>query len=281
MFVKYRIFLKKHGPIVTDLLKELDRVVKHISSFDTILLFSDFDGTLAAIRRDPKNVRLSKKGKTVLNKIFTNEKIITGIVSGRKISELESFLGRDLSENVNLFGCHGSEMKFAGSEICIAKEAEKANKILAPITDFIMDKYSKISGIVFEQKENSFAVNYRNIKYSDKKKIDDMKKDFMEITNRYTARLLDLKKVLEVVPAEVDKSLAIKETLNKYKRLLESCNHLKICIGDDITDENLFCSNIEGINIKITSDNRSDTCAEFFLNNISENYFFLEKISAI
>ncbi len=264
-----------------DLLKELDNVLDHIKSFDKILIFSDFDGTLVSIKRNPENVRLSKKGISILNKILKNKKIITGIVSGRKISELQSFLGNDISENVNLFGCHGSEIRFKGSVTKIAREAEKAKENIIPIINFIMDKYNKIRGVVFEQKENSFAVNYRNIRDSDIEKINEMKIDFLKMTNRYSARLLNLKKVLEVVPDDVDKSLAIKATMNEYGKILKSCNHLKLCIGDDITDENLFIENNEGINVKIAPDKTSSTRAGFFLNNISEYYVFLKKISAI
>ncbi|MDD3519670.1 MAG: trehalose-phosphatase [Actinomycetota bacterium] len=264
-----------------DLLKEIDNVLNHISSFRKILLFSDFDGTLAAIKTDPKSVRLSKKGEAILNKIIENEKIITGIVSGRKISELEAFLGSHISENVNLFGCHGSEIKFEGAEIRIAKEAEKAQKTLAPIIDFILNKYNKVSGIIFEKKENSFAVNYRNLKYSDKEKINEMKNDIIEMLSKYPVKLLNLKKVLEIVPLDVDKSLAIKATMDKYAEMLKSFSHVKICIGDDITDENLFRENIDGINIKITSISNPGTSAGYFLKNISQNYIFLNKISAI
>lgn len=274
--------LKIYGQyIVIDLLKELDNVLNHISSFNKILLFSDFDGTLVAIKKNPKNVKLSKKAEYILNKIIKNEKIIAGIVSGRKISELEFFLGSHIYENINLFGCHGSEMKFKGSKIHVAEQAEKAKKNLAPIMNFIVSKYNEISGLVFEKKENSFAVNYRNIKYSDKNKIDDMKNDFLEMISKYPARLLDLKKVLEIVPLDVDKSLAIKATMDEYNKIVKSCNHVKLCIGDDITDENLFRENSDGINVKITSPDNQVTSAGYFLNNISENYIFLNKISAI
>jgi len=263
------------------LLEQFDSVLKYISSFERILLFSDFDGTLARIRKDPKSVKLSKKGQHILNKIIGNKKIIAGIVSGRKIVELEAFLGTQISGNINLFGCHGSEIKFKGSDIFVAEEAQKAKKSFEPIMNFIINKYDKIRGLVFEKKENSFAVNYRNIKYSDKDKITVIKNDFNEITDRYPVRLLDLKKVLEIVPLDVDKSLAIKATMVKYGKILKPYTQLKICIGDDITDENLFLKNNDGINVKISPVNNQDTHARFFLKNLSENYIFLNKISEI
>ncbi|MCL4384757.1 MAG: trehalose-phosphatase [Cyanobacteria bacterium] len=264
-----------------NILKDIDNLLKYLASFDKIFIFSDFDGTLVRFRKNPHDVRLSKKAFYVLENISKNLKIITGIVSGRKISELEFFLGNHFSENFNLFGCHGSEIKFKGANIKIATEALESRESIKLIQDIIEKKFINIDSFIFEEKEKSFAVNYRNTKYSEKKKIEDMKNTFLEFEKKYPVKLLDLKKVFEIVPYNINKSIAIKATMKKYYKMLKENNYIFLCIGDDITDENLFMENISGINIKVGSDNLDNTFAQFFLSNIKEVFIFLNKISCI
>jgi trehalose-phosphatase len=218
---------------------------------------------------------------SILEKISINPKIITGIVSGRKISELEFFMGNYLSENFNLFGCHGSEYKFKNSDIETAAEALDSIKSIKLIQEVIEKKFLNIRSFIFEKKGKSFAVNFRNAKSSQEKQIEDMKNIFLELEEKYPVKFLALKKVFEIVPDSINKSYAIKATVKKYYKMLEQNSHVFICIGDDTTDENLFIENKDGINIKVGSDNPDTTKASYFLNNRSEVLAFLKKVSNI
>ncbi len=264
-----------------NVLKDIDNILKYLNSFDKIFIFLDFDGTLVRLRKNPHDVRLSKKAFYVLQKICKNIKIISGIVSGRKISELEYFLGNYLSENFNLFGCHGSEIKFKNTNLKIAIEALDTKESIKLIQDIIEQKFKSIDNFIFEKKEYSFAVNYRNAKYSEKNKIEDMENVFLEFEKNYPVKLLYLKKVFEIIPYNLNKSRAIKETTKKYCKTLKENSYIFLCIGDDLTDENLFIENINGLNIKVGSDNLYNTHANFFLSNINEVLIFLNKISRI
>lgn len=262
-------------------LKDINSLLKYFASVDKVFLFLDFDGTLVRIRKNPYDVKLSKKAVSALEKISKNPKILTGVVSGRKIIDLEIFLGDHLSKSFNLFGCHGSEIKFRNENIKIAPEALGSRESIKLIQGVIEKKFTGSDGFIFEKKENSFAVNYRNAKYSEKGKIEDLKNTFLELEKKYPIKLLDLKKVLEIVPCNINKGLAIKETMKKYNTILKTNSHVFICIGDDITDESLFMENINGINIKVGPNNSNGTYANFFLNNIKEVLIFLNKISYI
>jgi trehalose 6-phosphate synthase/phosphatase len=262
-------------------LKESDKLLKYCGTLDKIFIFSDFDGTLVGFRKNPNEVRLSKKAFSILEKISINPKIITGIVSGRKISELEFFMGKYLSENFNLFGCHGSEYKFKNANTETAAEALEPIKSIKLIQETIEKKFPGEGNFIFEKKGKSFAVNYRNTKSSEDAQIEDMKNIFLEFEKKYPVKFLDLKKVFEVVPYSINKSYAIKATVKKYYKIMKYNSHIFICMGDDTTDENLFIENFDGINIKVGSDNPDDTKANYFLNNISEVLAFLKEISNI
>ena len=262
-------------------LKDIGNLLKYIASFDRIFIFSDFDGTLARFRKNPRNVKLSRKASCTLEKILKNLKIITGIVSGRKISELEFFLGSHLSENFNLFGCHGSEIKFKNKNIKIAAEVMESMEIIRLIQENIEKNFKNESSFIFEKKESSFAVNYRNTGYMKKNKIDEMKNSFLEFEKIFPVKFLDLKKVFEIVPSNINKSTAIKETIKEYGSILEECSYIFLCLGDDTTDENLFIENKNGVNIKVGIDNLDTTHAQYFLSSIKEVFSFLSKIACI
>jgi len=262
-------------------LENINSLIEYLGSFDKFFIFSDFDGTLVRFKKNPYEVRLSKKAFYVLQKISKNSKIITGIVSGRKISDLEFFLGNHLSKHFDLFGCHGSEIKFKNMDIEIVAESLESIESIKLIQDIIEKKFINTPGFIFEKKENSFAVNYRNALNSEKKKIEDLKDAFLEFEKKYPVKLLDLKKVFEIVPRNINKSFAIKATVKKYYKTLKEDSYIFLCIGDDITDENLFIENINGINVKVGADSLNGTNANFFLNNINEVIIFLNKISCI
>ena len=260
-------------------LKDTGNLLKIITSFDKIFIFLDFDGTLVRLRKYPKDVKLSKKAFSVLDKISKNSKVIPGIVSGRKLSELRFFLGNNLSKNINLFGCHGSEIKFKNSKVKIAQEALHSLESIKLIQEIIMKRFNEIDSFIFEKKERSFAVNYRNVKNSERQEIVDMKNTFLEFEKNYPVRLLELKKVFEIVPEGINKGFAIKATIKKYCKMLKGNNYIFLCIGDDLTDEYLFMENKEGINIKVGFDKNINSNAQYFLGNISEVLTFLKKLS--
>lgn len=81
-----------------------------------------------------------------------------------------------------------------------------------------------------------------------------------------------MKKVIEVKPEGTNKGNAVCTVNRKYKKNIPSLN---ICLGDDVTDEYLFKSNISGINIKVGKVVHQGSKAEYYLKNIKEVHHFL------
>ena len=84
-----------------------------------------------------------------------------------------------------------------------------------------------------------------------------------------------MKKVVEVKPEGINKGNAVETINRKYKKNIPSIN---ICLGDDLTDEYLFRSNISGINIKVGESKNFESQAEYFLNKVNEVHWFLNKL---
>jgi len=84
-----------------------------------------------------------------------------------------------------------------------------------------------------------------------------------------------MKKVIEIIPTNIDKGQVIK-VIKKREEYTE--NSLIACIGDDLTDEYLFKENLNGINIRVTKKIKNKTFASYFLKNTTEVFNFLSII---
>jgi trehalose-phosphatase len=72
-----------------------------------ILLFLDYDGTLADIVEDPGRAFLTPKTRDVIGKLC--DKYPTAIVTGRSVQAITTFL-EQLPSQLALATCHGHEM---------------------------------------------------------------------------------------------------------------------------------------------------------------------------
>jgi len=92
-----------------------------------------------------------------------------------------------------------------------------------------------------------------------------------------------MKKVIEVMPEKQSKGTAIQKVLGVYgSRAENKKNCLKyfiVCIGDDVTDEDLFEANKSGVNIRVQKESKKlNTCAEYYLTDPDEVILFLEQL---
>lgn len=263
----------------------LQEIKQKAYSAEKAFFFLDYDGTLTEIVSNPNTAFPPQKLINLLDAFQPGHNIIS-IVSGRKLSDLKKLFKNPEAEKINLIGSHGSEMLIAGKS--------KPENLLPGFDDINTAGFKKIEnhikkicsqteGIIIEKKPFSFAVHYRNVpsdslavvkkvlNYLDKqKKIQDFK-------------YLEMKKVIEIMPLGMSKGGIIPLITSYHNRARTFAKtpgeYLVLCIGDDITDEELFKQNNRGINIKVT-DNSCEikTKAEYYLKNPQDVLSFLENI---
>ncbi|HEY6193024.1 MAG TPA: bifunctional alpha,alpha-trehalose-phosphate synthase (UDP-forming)/trehalose-phosphatase [Bacteroidota bacterium] len=196
------------------------------------LLFLDYDGTLVGFTRRPVLARPGDEVLAILRKLGEDPRNEVVIVSGRRKSDLQDFLG---SLPVGLVAEHGAWMRELGGEWTMLKTltSDWKPKII-PILEAYSDRFP---GSTVEEKDYSLVWHYRGTD-PEQGKLTAM--ELMDDLHRFTANIdlqvLQGKKIIEVRNSGINKGLAALHWFSK------GSFEFIMAIGDDSTDEDLFAA---------------------------------------
>ena len=219
------------------LFRELDHI-KKIFEKKYLLIFCDFDGTLAPIAETPDKAAIPKKTKELLIKLskITDCKIV--IISGRDVKDLKAKI---LIKNVVYSGSHGLKIDGFGFKFK-AIVSQKQKNVLKTIKNILEDKLKNINGILLEDKEFSICIHYRLVNKKNISVVNDVINDVISLYEKNKAiKTKHGKKVLEIMtPVKWDKGKAALRILRKQRDLLKKKEVFPVYFGDDKTDEDAF-----------------------------------------
>ena len=196
--------------------------LRHFCTPHTLFGF-DFDGTLAPIRANPLSVRLSKVTGNLLRALDQHASV--AVVSGRAASDLLSLIG---FRPRYLVGNHGIENP-------LTKEADlnRARKICRHWLTQLRSCSSHDLKISIEDKQYTLSIHYRR---------SQSPQLAQEIIGKHCAQL---KPVPHFIAGRFIVNLLPIETLNKGTAVSKLVKidgaHRAFFIGDDRTDEDVFC----------------------------------------
>ena len=253
----------------------LEEVLHKIKAYRYIFFFLDYDGTLVEFKDDPEQALPSEKVKNLISELSLKDNIITTIVSGRTINNLLRFFKDIDSQKINWVGIHGAQFKYKNSDITLSDDVKKSIPFIEDLRKQVFGIIKNIPCFNIEDKKVSFAIHYRkcrgdNLLYLDT--IIDLIKNF---TKNKPIDYLRMKKVIEIKSKNINKGNSLKKIKKRYSKLNPSIN---ICIGDDVTDNYLFKSNKEGININVGTGYLKEIDTEYFLKNVGDVHYFLQWI---
>lgn len=251
----------------------LNNLKKRINCSEKIFLFLDYDGTLTGIKKNPLSASLSKSKITLLKKLSNNKKIVLTLVSGRTMDNLISVSGISFLENINIAGTHGAQMLLKNKYELLKKSS--ICKLIKSIKKEIENLLISQPCFKLEDKVISLAIHYRNCSKNSLKFIPKIKDIINFYTKNKPLRVMMMKKVIEIIPLNIDKGQVI-NVIKEKEGFTE--NSIVICLGDDFTDEYLFKENPKGINIKVAKKIDHKTFASLFLKNTTEVFNFLKII---
>ncbi len=251
-----------------DALKALGSLRKRIEKGYRPILFLDFDGTLAPIRRDPKKAHMSERTRQIVRTCSTLCSVY--IVSGRKLSDLRS---RTRIPNVTYAGNHGMEWTL-GNTVHRAKlspaarsDVREALRSLAPL--------SRLRGVIVEDKGISISFHYRAVARMRRDRIERAAQEKLaRIAARGRIEVLHQKKLLDVRPRAAHKGDFVRDVLARSGR-----NAFGIYIGDDATDEDAFTMLTSSMTIRVGRAQKS--AAKFSLPSIGSVNRFLFMLSSL
>jgi trehalose-phosphatase len=195
-------------------------MIERLASASSLLVGSDFDGTLSELIDDPADAMPLPRSLDALRRLAGAPGTTVAIVSGRRRSELVS---RFDDRRFVLIGEHGAD---AGGGVLTESPA------LTHMGERMIELAAATPGAFVEHKHHSVVFHYRVVE-DPEPALEDLRRlaaDSVGVT------LIDGKKMLEVTDSTTNKGKAI-----SLLRVSLAASHV-LFIGDDVTDETVFAS---------------------------------------
>jgi trehalose-phosphatase len=242
-----------------------DEIEAALCEATSVVVMTDFDGTLTPIRPQPEQARLGARVRVALAQLVAKD-VLVGVVSGRSLPDVRKRVGL---EGICYVGCHGYSLQATkGHPVTLMNRAEEA--LLPTVTRTLNLRLKHLRGIRVEAKEAGIAIHYRHAKPRDVNRARKVVLDILRLNRRL--HLLSGKKVWEFLPGPgVDKWTAIRFLI----ALEDRAKSLLIYIGDDVPDEYVF-ARMRGISVAVGKRRR--TAARFYVETTADVRRFLEEL---
>lgn len=231
------------------------------------LVLLDYDGTLVNYVKLPETAILPDYIFDILFSLHDNPQTKIFIITGRRHTDIDKLLN---NTSINIIAEHGAMIKENGKWKEMVYDAVPwKKKVVSILSDFTI----LCPGSYVEEKNISVTWHYRNsdpdLGYAVSRKIIE---NVSGIADSNNLKILDGKKVIEVLTNETGKGLAINKLFEKMSY------DFVLSIGDDATDEEMFeylLNYSNAITIKVGEGN---TCARYKVKNINEVVILLKKL---
>lgn len=251
------------------------RLIRKRITKKKILLFLDFDGTLAPIASTPAAARISRRTSKLLQKLKATRRIKLAVISGREL--------HDVVEKVDLRGIyyagnHGLQIEGPRLQWHYRIPALLRRR-LSELRRLLLVSFKDRKGVLIEGKMDCVAVHYRNVPGNAISKFCTvLKRAASSFLGSGVIRMSKGKKVVEFSPAiQWDKGRAVLWLISRLAGNGADGSYIGIYVGDDYTDESAFrILRNKGITIRVGIGRK--TRAEYYLKNTDETYLFLKQI---
>lgn len=250
----------------------LNSVIKKIIEAKNILLFLDYDGTLAPFQKDPLTAFALPKIEKSLNKIAEDSRFYLNLVSGRKLQELKKMITVPQS---NYAGSHGLELDiFFEKEPIYPHKNREISQTSRENYQKVKEKYKKLAVVDLEDKAFGLALHFDS-----EQKQQKSKKELLSLFENSDYQVLSGRKIIEIRPKGWNKGRAVNYLSAKIKKEFNLDKPLRIYLGDDKTDEDAFKVIKNGITVYVQNESDLKTEADFYLKNPEETAVFLERLA--
>lgn len=235
------------------------KVMLQLKSAVRRLLILDYDGTLVPFNTIPDRALPSENVIGLLQRISSDPRTVMYIITGRMYLDIDRFVGH---LPVNIIAEHGLMRKQGAiwhEEVCgDISWKQEVNGILKMAAIAAPESF-------IEEKKCALAWHYRN---ADSEKgmetAGSLLQNLEQLKGKFPIRIIAGNKVVEVMPAVIDKGRA------SLKIASEANYDYILCIGDDRTDEDMF-SALSGLDEAITVKvGDGKTSAKFRIGSVNE-----------
>ena len=239
-----------------------------------IMLFLDFDGTLAPIVHRPADAKIPPRALAVLARLAQSPRVALGIVSGRSLRRLRRFVRL---KKIHWIGSHGWEWSLP-DDVHRTHASLREDRLLRQVAAQLRRELSSLPAIRMKLKAVGVVVHYRGAPLAQARAARAL---VARIVARHPSRLRALagKKVLEILPVgENNKGTAVRAAVARIRRRRDF--PVLIYIGDDLTDESVFAT-MGPRDIGIHVGRRVRSRAKYFLPSPYQVFRFLQHLGRL
>lgn len=229
-----------------------NEILKAYKTAKNRLLLLDYDGTLVEFNEKPNLAIPSPQLLKTIEKLIQQPNTDVVIISGRDQLFLDKWFGK---MKLTLVAEHGYFIKNE-------KWTEKLNnnkewiQNLLPIFNSFTDR---TPGTFVEEKQNSLVWHYRK---TDPELANNRTVELKTVIKSLAPEsisLMDMDKAIEITNSQFNKGTAVSDIISKKNY------DFTLCIGDDVTDENMFINlNEEAYTLKV---GKKTTAAKYYIKN--------------
>ena len=226
------------------LFDDIDTISARIKGSKGVLLFLDFDGTLAPIAASPREASLPEKTRLLLEKLKAVLSIV--IVSGRSLSDIRERVGLT---GLSYAGNHGLEWAIEDAEGHMRIEESHVERI-REVSAVLKPLLASYEGALIEEKGYTVALHFRMVDAARRDALlYEAGEALLPIRERGGITVTHGKMLIEVRPdVPWHKGAFIRMAIDRLSR---GKNVLSIFIGDDETDEDAFSTLPEAITVRV------------------------------
>ena len=252
-----------------------EKLNRNVGRFGSLLLCTDFDGTLVNFTGTPSETSLPSETEELLTDLAHSPRLHLAIISGRSFHELTELVPL---ENATLAGNHGLKMRFedgTGHELDTGEEIHRA---ISAMKNSFRETVGGKDGIIIEDKSFGLALHYRQYKGDKEAIIEEFSKTWDEHSIP-ELEVIEGAELLEVRPGNWNKGDAVKLLQEKWGKGIPT-----IYLGDDTTDEDAFMVLRDGDNgmpVIVSEQEDVQTKAQYRLRNPKEVAKLLRELREI
>lgn len=238
----------------------------------TPAFFLDFDGTLAPIVDHPEAAEMPAETREAVAELARTHPVC--VISGRTLAFLRERVALD---HVYYAAAHGHRIVGPKNSKVDFSATQTSDSALEAASRYLETVLGEVEGAVLEVKEVSLAVHYRLVARKDRSYVRDVVEK--TVASYPGFRLMEGKLVYELMPSD---------PWGKGKAVLWLLEHLRatgsdicpICLGDDVTDEDMFVAvGMGGVTV-IVGDPGTHTQAHYRVRDPEEAVAFLRQLAA-
>jgi trehalose 6-phosphate phosphatase len=239
------------------LFDRLPEIAAKVEAASALLVFLDFDGTLAPVVDDPVMASIPPQTLQALASLAALEKVSLAIISGRALQDLKTRVGMP---GLIYAGNHGLEISGPGIYF-IQPDAAKRVQALSELVLDLQIRLEHIPGVQVENKVLSASVHYRRAPAA---KLREIHQAINAVVSG-SGGMFQMSPGLQVYEIRPRVSWHKGKAVSWIKEALAKRNALAMYVGDDVTDEDAFLVLPEGITVNVGSARK--TSARYYLED--------------